>query len=78
MYYELPMLRVRRNYPRRGTSDSITKAMRAHFAGEHYVGIEVQFNRAWVGRRLPIRQEVLVGMCDCLREVTSTTRRDAA
>ena len=27
MYDDVPMLRVRRNYPRRGTADNITKAM---------------------------------------------------
>jgi hypothetical protein len=78
MYEALPMLRVRRNYPRRGTSDSLTKAMRSEFSGEGYLGIEVLMNRAWIGRDLPIRNDVLDTMCDSLRAVTSVPRSDVA
>ena len=61
LYEEVPMLRVRRNYPGRGTTDRLTKAMRSEFATEHYYGIELMLNRAWVGRPLPIRDEVIDG-----------------
>ncbi len=78
MYDQMPMLRVRRNYPRRGTTDSITKAMRSEFAGSSYLGIEMHFNRAWVGRPLLIRDEVIDQMVLCLRAVTASDRSDAA
>ncbi len=78
MYEEIPMLRVRRNYPRRGTTDSITKAMRSEWAGKNYIGIEVLLNRAWVSRPLAIRDEVIDGMCDTLRTITAASHSDAA
>ncbi len=78
MYEQVPMLRVRRNYPGRGTTDSITKAMRSEFAGSSYIGIEVQFNRAWVGRSLVVRDEVIEGMCRSLQAITAANQSEAA
>lgn len=78
MYEEVPMLRVRRNYPRRGTCDSITRTMRSEFSGRNYIGIEVLLNRAWCGRRLPVRDEVLDGMCSTLHAITTAPQSDAA
>lgn len=59
LYERLPMLRVRKNHPRRGTMDSLPRAMRQEFAGQPYVGIEVLMNRAWAGRSLRVREEVI-------------------
>ena len=78
MYEELPMLRVRRNYPRRGTTDSITKALRAEFAGERYLGIELWLNRAWAARSVAIREQVLDGIAASFAEVTQLSRTEAA
>ena len=78
MYYELPMLRVRRNYPRRGTTDSMTKRMRSEFGGCDYLGIELQLNRAWAARSVAVRDEVLDGMADCLAEITQACQIEAA
>ncbi|WP_419195289.1 N-formylglutamate amidohydrolase [Novipirellula herctigrandis] len=66
MYEEVPMVRVRRNYPRRGTTESIVTAMRSEFSAEQYIGIEVLLNRAWVGRPLLRRDEAIDGMCRSL------------
>jgi len=38
-------LRVRRNAPYRGVSDSLVKALRARFAAESYLGIEIEINQ---------------------------------
>lgn len=78
MYEELPMLKVRRNYPRRGTSDSITKAMRSECGGQRYVGIEMLLNRAWADRPVAVRDEVLDGIAACFAEVTQISRVEAA
>jgi predicted N-formylglutamate amidohydrolase len=43
-----PDLRVRRNYPYRGTSDGLTTAMRARFGPRDYAGVELELNQAWV------------------------------
>ena len=78
MYDAVPMLRVRRNYPRRGTSDSITKAMRAEFADQNYIGIELLLNRAWAGRKLAVRDQVIDGICWALQAITETSQSKAA
>lgn len=41
-----PQLRVRRNYPYRGSSDSVGKALRLQFGTERYLGIELEVNQA--------------------------------
>lgn len=40
-----PELRIRRNYPYRGTSDGLTTELRQKF-GEAYAGIEIEINQA--------------------------------
>lgn len=43
-----PALRVRSNYPYAGTSDGLTAALRRLFAGDRYLGIEVELNQKHV------------------------------
>ncbi len=78
MYDALPMLRVRRNYPQRGTRDSITKAMRSELVGENYIGIELMVNQAWAGRPIAIRDEVIEGICGTLNSVLEVPQSAAA
>lgn len=78
MYYGVPILRVRRNYPRRGTTDSITKAMRAEFSEKDYIGIELLLNRAWAGRAVAIRDEAIDGICGTLVSVLGAGVCEAA
>lgn len=46
-------LRVRRNYPYRGSADGLTTALRRRFAPDRYLGIELEINQARLvgGRR---------------------------
>ena len=78
MYEGAPMLRVRRNYPRRGTVDCITKAMRSEFADQNYIGIEVLLNRAWADRAVPLRDEAIEGICSSLRSIATIDQRQVA
>jgi predicted N-formylglutamate amidohydrolase len=41
-------LRVRRNYPYRGTSNGFTTALRQKFADQNYAGLEIETNQALV------------------------------
>lgn len=41
-----PALRVRLNYPYRGTSDGLTTALRRQFPASRYLGIELEINQA--------------------------------
>jgi len=43
-----PALRVRRNYPYTGKSDGLTAYLRRRFAGDVYLGIELEINQAIV------------------------------
>ena len=78
LYEIAPMLRVRRNYPRRGTQDSITRAMRAEFSNQPYIGIELALNRAWASRPLKIRDEAIDGLSDSLLEIFRVPSVEAA
>lgn len=75
MYDHLIMLKVRRNFPRRGNADSLTRTMRSEFPESRYLGIEVQLNRAWVGRDVAVREEVLRGMAESFDYIVHDMRR---
>ena len=42
-------LRVRRNYPYRGTSDGMTYFLRKAFSGNDYMGVEIEVNQKHLG-----------------------------
>lgn len=78
LYREFPHLRVRRNYPRRGTVDSLAKMMRRRFPPEQYLGVEVLLNRAWAGRDVRLRDEAIEHLADALRVTIGVAKCDAA
>jgi hypothetical protein len=47
-----PELRVRLNYPYRGTSDGLTTALRREHAAASYIGIEIEMNQRLIGSAL--------------------------
>lgn len=53
-------LRVRRNYPYRGTADGLTTHLRKVFAARRYAGIEIELNQALLGK--PNAQRLLAGI----------------
>ncbi len=46
LHWEAPLLRVKKNYPYKGSSDGLTTALRKKFAASRYVGIEIEVNQA--------------------------------
>lgn len=78
LYDANPNLRVRRNYPRRGTVDCLTKAMRQRFPVDQYIGIEVWMNRAWAARKVRLREEAIEYFADALRETIGVPKYEAA
>jgi len=85
LYDAMPMLRVRRNYPRRGNSESLIRNLREKYAQDTYIGVELQLNRAWCGRDLPVREKVFGGipksllrLFEAAREADSIREADAA
>lgn len=53
-------LRVRRNYPYRGTDDGLTKVFRERFDAGRYLGIEVEINQAIAGGGNPREKKLLL------------------
>jgi predicted N-formylglutamate amidohydrolase len=49
--HRLPELRVRRNYPYRGSSDGLTTWLRRQHGDARYAGIELEINQALVGKK---------------------------
>lgn len=65
-----PELRLRRNYPYRGTSDGFTAYLRRCFGADHYIGIEVEINQriplsdgaAWRKLRLDLIESLIAAL----------------
>ena len=73
MWYRAPMLKVRRNYPRRGSEVGMTRRLRNRFSGSDYLGIELWLNRAWTGRAVSLREEALRAMIQSMASVTGVS-----
>lgn len=73
IYFDVHDLRVRRNYPCRGTADRLPRFIRQETASPHYLGIELQLNQAWCRRRLPIRDQTLRRLAGSLQAVLETS-----
>lgn len=76
LYFSLPMLRVRRNYPRRGVSESLIRTLRQKYSPDCYIGVELQLNRAWCVRDVPVRKKVFNGIAKSLIRVCTAARDD--
>ncbi len=59
LQHRLPALRVRRNYPYRGTADGLTTALRKTLPERHYAGIELELNQACLKRVAPTLVDAL-------------------
>jgi predicted N-formylglutamate amidohydrolase len=46
LHWEAPLLRVKKNYPYKGSSDGLTTALRGKFPARRYVGVELEVNQA--------------------------------
>ncbi len=46
LHWEAPLLRVKKNYPYKGSSDGLTTSLRAKFAARRYLGLELEVNQA--------------------------------
>jgi len=78
LFDRVPMIRVRRNYPMRGTREGITQSLRREYPADRYLGIELQMNQAWCARELSISRHVLDGIIDSLAELCGLDQSFAA
>ena len=61
---EAPQLRVRRNYPYRGTSDALVTYLRRKHAERRYAGVELEVNQKHVAG--PLWPELVAALVDSL------------
>lgn len=45
---EFPRLKIKMNYPYKGTDDGHTTELRSKFPSKRYIGFEIEFNQAWL------------------------------
>lgn len=64
-----PELRVRRNYPYRGVSDSLASSLHRRYPPERYLGIELEVNQALPAGDAGRWEEVQEGVVDSLRQL---------
>ena len=76
LFYSLPMLRVRRNYPRRTVAQSLMSALRLKYSDDSYIGVELQLNRAWCVRNVPVRNRVFSGIAKSLLRLCNGAKQD--
>ncbi len=76
LYYSLPMLRVRRNYPGRGVAESLIRSLRQKYSPDCYLGVELQLNRAWCVRDVPVRKKVFSGIAKSLQRICRGNSED--
>ena len=76
LFYSVPMLRVRRNYPRRTVAQSLMSAMRLKYSDDCYIGVELQLNRAWCVRNVPVRNRVFSGIAKSLLRLCNGAKQD--
>jgi predicted N-formylglutamate amidohydrolase len=67
-----PALRVRRNYPYRGTDDGLTTALRRVFPGPRYIGVELELNQAVLLGPAPARRAMTAAVLESLDALKAT------
>lgn len=67
-----PTLRIRMNYPYRGYSDGHTTALRKLLSKTQYMGLELEFNQAWL--RVLVSQNQLLNMAERMSRAIKSAR----
>jgi hypothetical protein len=72
-----PGLRVRRNYPYRGSADGLTTWLRGRFPARQYLGIEVEVNQRFPRGSARRWQALRASLTVSLRQALQTLQRTA-
>lgn len=65
-----PQIRIRMNYPYRGTSDGHTAQLRKSHSDDHYAGVELEINQAWTeGFRPNIQKKIATAIHVALKSL---------
>ena len=68
----LPDLRIRRNYPYRGTADGLVRSLRYRFSPEDYLGVELEVNQALLDEKNNFPTSLACGLLETLQEIFLT------
>lgn len=68
----MPELRIRYNYPYRGTADGLVKVLRKSLHQKDYLGIELELNQALLCRKNNFPQPLLAALLETLQELFAT------
>lgn len=66
---EIPGIRIRRNYPYKGTSDGLTTALRKRFSDRRYAGIEIEVNQLHSLKKTELWSKIMEKLPCCIGEV---------
>ncbi len=72
-----PGLRVRRNYPYRGTADGVTTWLRREFPADRYLGVELEVNQRFPAAGGAEWGRLRERVADALRDALAKTGREA-
>lgn len=64
-----PDLRVRRNYPYRGSSDGFTTCLRRQFGPDRYLGVELEINQALLVGKTSAPERIASTICETLGQI---------
>lgn len=62
----LPQLRIRRNYPYRGSSDGFTTSLRRRYSNRRYLGVELEFNQVLLQNKPAAGKTLALAVADSL------------
>jgi predicted N-formylglutamate amidohydrolase len=65
----LPNLRIRRNYPYRGSSDGFTTDLRRRYPMRRYLGLELEFNQALLLNPEIASKRLAIAIAHCIAEL---------
>lgn len=68
MRRQMPELRIRRNYPYRGTSDGFTAYLRGAFPAARYLGVELEVNQTLLTRGSRAARATGMKICEALHD----------
>lgn len=66
---QLPELKIRYNYPYRGTSDGLVSSMRNNLEQKDYLGIELEINQRLLGKKKTFPRALESGLLVTLKEM---------
>lgn len=69
LHARLPELKIRYNYPYRGTADGLVSSLRNDLQQKDYLGIELEINQRLLGRNNTFPEVLVTGLLETLQDM---------